>query len=112
GRPEGQRSAGTLYWEHFGLCGGQQALRSGRWKAVRIGIRADSAAPLELYDVVADPSESANLAAEHPQVVADLWARMRQARVPSRIDRWNFTMADSPRASSANAPHSCFPWVG
>src|SRR5690606_38623078 len=48
GRPEGQRSAGTLYWEHFGLCGGQQALRSGRWKAVRIGIRADSAAPLEL----------------------------------------------------------------
>lgn len=59
----------TLWWEHTG----NGALREGRWKLVR-----QWGWPWELYDVHADRSEIKDLAAEHPDVVADLvskWER-------------------------------------
>lgn len=58
-----------LYWE-FLEQGGKQALRMGRWKAVRIGISKDENAPLELYDIESDPGEMKNVATSHPDVVA------------------------------------------
>jgi len=69
-----------LYWDY----GHQretymQALRWGDWKGLRVGAEA----PLELYDVVKDPGERNNVAAEHPDVVAKIDAYMREAYVPS-----------------------------
>lgn len=54
-----------LYWE-FHEGGFRQAVRHGRWKAIR---HAPSQ-PLELYDLQTDPGESRNVAAEHPHVIA------------------------------------------
>jgi choline-sulfatase len=54
-----------------------QAVVDGRWKAIRRGKGkrpAREAHPTELYDLVADPSETRTLAAEHPDVVARLEA--------------------------------------
>ena len=64
-----------------------QAVRSGRWKLylplakkwTSFGGRARNA-PAELYDLDADISETRNLAAEHPEVVARLTAHAEQAR--------------------------------
>ncbi|OJW16730.1 MAG: hypothetical protein BGO49_15800 [Planctomycetales bacterium 71-10] len=65
---------------------GQDAVREGRWKLVRNG-RDDQNRPITgpdalfLADLEADPGESKNLAAEHPEVVERLtkvhaeWAR-------------------------------------
>ncbi len=66
----------SFYWE---LHEGQhiQAIRFGDWKAVR----PRTEAKLELYDLKADPGETADLAAEHPDLVAKAEAMMRQARV-------------------------------
>lgn len=56
-----------LYWE-FHEGGFSQALRfDGRWKAIRSGRRS---APVALYDLVADPGEARDLAADHPERVA------------------------------------------
>ncbi len=56
----------ALYWEnHAGIPA--QAGRIGNWK----GIRAGTDSSLELYDLEADPGETANVAQEHPQVVAE-----------------------------------------
>jgi arylsulfatase A-like enzyme len=69
-----------LYWDY----GHQrqiylQAVRWGDWKGLRIG--AD--APIELYDVINDPGERDNAAAQHPDVVAQIETYMRDAYTPS-----------------------------
>ena len=71
----------TLYWE-FHERGFQRAARQGKWKAVWLA--PDQ--PLELYDVVADVSETRNLAATHPDVVRTFEAYFATARTPS--ERW------------------------
>jgi arylsulfatase A len=70
-----------FYWE-FHERGFQQAVRMGQWKAVRL--KPD--APLELYDLDADPREARNLAASHPDVVAKIETYLKTARTPS--ERW------------------------
>jgi arylsulfatase A-like enzyme len=49
-----------------------RALRRGKWKYLRLST-SDA-----LYDVEADPREQANLAARHPEIVAELRARWEQ----------------------------------
>jgi arylsulfatase A-like enzyme len=71
-----------LYWE-FHEQGGKQALRRGRWKAVRLGAVADPGAPLELYDLERDPGETEDVAARHPAVVRELAGLMSEAHAPS-----------------------------
>jgi arylsulfatase A-like enzyme len=53
-----------------------QALRFGNWKAVKP--RHDAAT--ELYDLATDPSESKNVAAQKPELVARAEALMKSAR--------------------------------
>ncbi|BBH71073.1 N-acetylgalactosamine-6-sulfatase [Actinoplanes sp. OR16] len=49
-----------------------RALRRGKWKYLRLST-SDA-----LYDVEADPREQANLAAKHPEIVAELRAKWEQ----------------------------------
>src|SRR5688500_1867482 len=80
-RGEPQPSHPFMYWE-FHERGFQQAVRMGRWKAVRL--KRGSA--LELYDLEADPGEQKELAAGHPDVVAKIDAYLETARTES--SRW------------------------
>jgi N-acetylgalactosamine-6-sulfatase len=48
------------------------AIRSGQWKLLVNPLLTR----VELYDVIADPMESDNLADEHPQIVSDLSAEL------------------------------------
>ena len=80
-------SSEYLYWE-FPAYGGQQAIRAGKWKAIRQAMsRAENLddVELELYDLSVDRTESNNVAAEHPDVVARLSQQMRDARTPSEL---------------------------
>jgi arylsulfatase A-like enzyme len=64
-----------LYREYHGS-GGQQSVRAGDWKLVRlhlVGTAKNPAAPTtELYNLANDPSEKQNVASQHPDVVARL----------------------------------------
>lgn len=71
-----------LYWELPSYAGGQQALRRGSWKAVRRNTKKGPSA-IELYDLATDPGESRDVAAAHPELVADLRERMAAAHVPN-----------------------------
>jgi arylsulfatase A-like enzyme len=51
-----------------------QALRMGRWKIVN----ARRGAPWELYDIGRDPTETTNLAKDHPQRVEQMAATFKQ----------------------------------
>jgi arylsulfatase len=83
GRPDEQETADHLYWEFPGY-GGQQAVRSGRWKAIRTGLRrAESDTAIQLYDLVRDLGESEDLAGRHPEIVERFRALMLTARSES-----------------------------
>lgn len=75
GDPTRQATRELFYWE----AAPQQAIRTGDWK----GYRAAPNKPLELYDLSRDVGETTDLAGEHPEVVARLEQRMREARTDS-----------------------------
>ncbi len=65
-----------LYWEFPGT---QRAARKGDWKCVTI--KRD--APLELYNLKEDVTESHNLADQYPEMVEAFDREMKASRVPS-----------------------------
>lgn len=79
GRGE-QEEHELLYWEYAG----QQAIRVGRWKAVRAKLRKGDLT-LELYDLEADPAESKDVAALHPDVVRRIEALLAREHVLSEV---------------------------
>jgi arylsulfatase A-like enzyme len=80
-RGQDQPTHDFFYWE-FHERGFQQAVRMGKWKAVRLKVGA----PLELYDLAADPHERQNLASAQPAVVAAIEKYLAGARTES--ERW------------------------
>ncbi|MHC5212000.1 MAG: arylsulfatase [Planctomycetota bacterium] len=80
GEPVRPRSR-PLYWELRGY-GGQQAVRSGDWKAVRRDLKSGSTA-IELYDLARDAGEREDVAGMHPEIVQRLSALMSAQRSPS-----------------------------
>ncbi|MFM7130339.1 MAG: sulfatase-like hydrolase/transferase, partial [bacterium] len=92
-----------LYREFPGY-GGQQAVWAGRWKAVRQNLNRPVAGAAskkvsakkkvtvvpdqiitELYDLQADPTESRNIAANHPEIVKRLESIMISQHQPSAV---------------------------
>ncbi|MGM0377649.1 MAG: sulfatase-like hydrolase/transferase, partial [Bacteroidota bacterium] len=49
-----------------------QAVRKGKWKAVRRNLKINPDAPIELYDLSEDIGEKNNLAGQYPNVVEEL----------------------------------------
>jgi arylsulfatase len=72
-----------LFWE-FPSYGGQQAVRMGRWKAVRKDIFKGNG-QLELYDLETDPAESRNVASEHPEMVEKMERILAEGRTDSEL---------------------------
>ena len=107
GGPHGRE---VLTWEHEGNCG----IRKGRWKLVREFLwqpdpaRGPGASigsqPWELYDMQVDRSELNDLAAQHPDIVAELealwqaWADRCQVQPFADI----VALRQRPRASKAH----------
>jgi len=78
-----------LYWE-FHERGGKQAILSGPWKAIRLGVGKNSDGPLELYNLESDPYEKNNVAETHPDLVEKFARMMKEERIPSF--KFNFGM--------------------
>lgn len=88
GEDEAQQRHAYLYWEYHNRWGGAQAVRMGRWKAVRLGVHTDPDAPIALYDLAADIAETHDVAARHPDVVRRIRSIMDEAHTPPVLDLW------------------------
>jgi arylsulfatase A-like enzyme len=73
-----------LYWE-FHEQGGKQAVRQGKWKAIRFNVIENPNAPVELYDLENDPEESKNLAQQFPEKAQELGKLMTQSHTRSAL---------------------------
>ena len=79
-----QKGHDYLYWE-FHEHGGKQAVRKGKWKAIRLQVKKDPNGPLELYDLQTDPQEKSDIASQHADIVRRMEQIMRQARTNSDV---------------------------
>lgn len=73
-----------LYWE-FHERGGRIAMRKGNWKAIKYNFKKAPNAPFELYDLSTDIGEESNVAADHPDVLAEMEAIFEGARTESEV---------------------------
>jgi arylsulfatase A-like enzyme len=86
-----------LYWE-FHEKGTKQAVRTGDWKAVRLGPKE----PLELYNLKDDRAETKNVADRHPEIVSKIENYLAMARTES--ERWPIrTAAEQAEAAKKRA---------
>ncbi|MCH2101866.1 MAG: arylsulfatase [Planctomycetes bacterium] len=70
-----------LYWEFPGYRG-QQAMRWGRWKAVRRNL-VSGEIRTQLFDIREDPGESRDLSLSQSEVLAQMEVWMEEAHTPS-----------------------------
>ncbi len=82
-----QKKHDYLYWEFFEK-GGKQAIRMGKWKGVKLGLKNNKNALLELYDLDSDPSESNDLNQQYPDIVNELENKLANARTESTFFSW------------------------
>jgi arylsulfatase A len=92
GQTELQKQHEYLYWE-FASGGGQYAVRAGNWKGVRMGAARNPESQWEVYDLSGDKTETTNVAAQHPELVAKFKQIVNQ-RTPSQNPAWNFENAN------------------
>ncbi len=89
-----------LYREAQGY-GGQQYVRMGNWKMIRHNLhppgagkkKAAPAPSLELYDLATDPTETKDVAKQHPEIVAKMLAIAKAQRVPTKL--WPIAVLDA-----------------
>lgn len=79
-----QQEHDYLYWE-FHEQGGKQAVRKGDWKAVRLNVRQNRNAPIELYNLADDPAETNDLASEYPEITKGMNQLIQEAHLPSDV---------------------------
>ena len=69
----------TLFWKKDV----RAAVRDGDWKLIRFADR-----PSELYNLIEDPAEQDNLAADHPELVAELFRKIFAWEQTLQRSRW------------------------
>ncbi len=81
-----------LFWQ-FNEGELRQAVVQGNWKLLRFK-QAGQPERLELYELGRDVGETKNRASEHPERVANLLQRMRQAQTPAEHRLFNWSAAE------------------
>lgn len=74
-----QKPSKYLYWEFYER-GGKQAVRFGKWKAIRIPMHTGD---VELFDLSTDLGELFDVSSKHPDIVKKAQSYMTEAHVPN-----------------------------
>lgn len=83
-----------LLWEFYGY-GGQQAVRLGDWKGIRLNCHKDPNGPIKLYHLKTDLAEKHDVADQHPEIVRKIAAIMAREHADSPI--WRFGARRKPQ---------------
>jgi arylsulfatase A-like enzyme len=89
GKPKDQQKHGFLYFE-YPENGGQLAVRIGNWKGVKLNVRKQPNSQWQLFDLAKDRNETTDIAALHPQIIAEMNAIVKREHVHPHILDWEF----------------------
>ncbi|MFD0799400.1 arylsulfatase [Maribacter chungangensis] len=90
---ENQQKHEFLYWE-FPEYGGQVAIRMGDWKVVRQHLKSKEQPTLELYDMANDPTETRNVAKEHPEILEKAAIIFQQEHSKPGLERFQIPLLE------------------
>jgi arylsulfatase A-like enzyme len=93
---ERQEKHDYLYWE-FMEKGGRQAIRKGNWKAVKYGMTGNTDVPIQLFNLERDLGENMDIAAEHPEIIAEMDSLIQTSRTPSIDFQFDFEKRINPK---------------
>ncbi len=79
-----QKQHEYLYWE-FHEQGGKQAVRQGKWKAIKLQVFGSDQPTIELYDLSLDIGEENNIASKNPEKVAELEVLMNSSHTTNPV---------------------------
>ncbi|MGL5318091.1 MAG: arylsulfatase [Bacteroidales bacterium] len=88
-----QKEHKFLYWE-FRPKGGLQAVRMGKWKAIREKMSSNPNAEIKLFDLSVDPTETTNVASANPKIVAQIDKFMKDSHKENNIFKFNYEKKD------------------
>ena len=77
-----QKKHAYLYWE-FHSYGNAQAIRMGDWKGIRLKVKNNPNAPIQLFNLKKDIGETNNIAANHPDIIRRFTKLFKTAHTPS-----------------------------
>ena len=77
-----QKAHSYLYWE-FHSYGNAQAIRMGDWKGIRLKVKNNPNAPIQLYNLKQDIGETKNIATNHPDIIKRINQLFKSAHTPS-----------------------------
>lgn len=84
-----QKTHPFLYFE-FPEKSGQVAVRIGNFKGIKSQLKKNKQAPWELFDLANDPSESHDIAKNHPEILKQMDEIVKNQHRPSHIKEWEF----------------------
>jgi len=87
GNATGQKQREYLYWE-YPEYGGQQAVRMGNWKALRLDILKSGQLITQLFDLSTDLQEQHDVASQHPDIVQKMEAIMKKEHHTPEVGRF------------------------
>jgi arylsulfatase len=88
-----QKKHPYLYWEYPGY-GGQQAVRIGKWKGLRMNIKRKGNLNIQLFNLKKDIQEQHNVAGQHPKVVQKMKHIMRKEHTVPKVNRFKMKALD------------------
>jgi arylsulfatase len=89
GKTEKQKKHDFILWDFAGRKG-QIAVRMGDWKAVKQQVAKNPDAPLELYNLKTDLSETTDVASQHPEIIEKIEAIILRERDQPAIEKFRF----------------------
>ena len=78
-----------MYWEFYEK-NGWKATRFKNWKAIKNNIHFGTDQPIELYNLINDPSEETNLSSKFPDIIKKAEQIFSEAHYPSENWFWKF----------------------
>lgn len=74
-----------LYWE-YPQSGGQQAIRYGNWKGLRLNINKEGDTRIKLFNLAEDIGETTDIADRHPEIVKKIADFMAVSRTKPQLE--------------------------
>lgn len=88
-----QKQHEYLYWE-YPQSGGQQAVRIGNWKGLRLNINKEGNTRVQLYNLTEDIAETNDVADQHPEIVKKMEHLMKVSRTKPTLQSFYLATFD------------------